>query len=52
MKTYKGKGDIQPLVRNVGNGWMSALVTLPPGKVSLDALNIGLVGLQSLSGSY
>ena len=40
---YKGNGDIQPLVRNFGNGWNSAPVTLPPGKVSLDALSIGLV---------
>ena len=44
MRTYKGNGDIQPLVRMVGNGWMSVPVTLPPGKVPLYPLNMGLVG--------
>lgn len=51
LKMYKGNGDIQPLVRNFGNGWNSAPVTLSPGKVSLDALSIGLVGPQGLCGS-
>ena len=52
MKTYKGNEDTDPLVRNFGIGWKSAPVTLPPGKVPLDALNIGLVGPLSLSGSF
>lgn len=52
MKTYRGKGDTQPLVRNVDNGWNSAPVILLPGKVSLDALNSGLGGPHSLSGSF
>ena len=52
MKTHKGKGDIQPLVCNVGNGWNSAPVTLPQGKVFLGALNSGLGGPHSLSGSF
>jgi hypothetical protein len=40
-RRIRGNGDIQPLVRNFDNGWKSAPVTLPPGKVSLDTLNIG-----------